>query len=164
MIQAMTFTVVITDSYDLILHLGGEAWMSGLLIGIYFVSQTIANILTWVWMRSNPELWRTGTKSIILAGAGIYTCGAMLYASVAIVVDTVELQEDSLVHWLGLLILSRMLQGVGGGFAPFLFKHLIVHALEPARRPMALTNMQFCAMLAVGIGPIVSAAAHVSCF
>jgi hypothetical protein len=163
-IHCMSFTIVITDSLDLIRTLDGSAWVSGLMVGIYLAGSCISNVVLWAWVRADPDMWRTRTRLILIMGAGMFTLGTLLYAAVASTVDTVELQAESLGIWLFAMLSARAMQGAGATFFTYQYRRVIVHVSEPGELPTNMSTFFFFSMLGIGLGPLLSAAAHASCF
>merc|ERR1719160_620606 len=103
---SLMFTIVIPESYSLTKTLGGSAALSGLIVGIVTVCVGIPNIIFWVWMRINPEIWREARKIFFFSGF-LLLLATSIYLCAVVAID-LHLGRDSFLF--AMVILARCIQ------------------------------------------------------
>ncbi|CAJ1425365.1 unnamed protein product [Effrenium voratum] len=149
-VQAISFTVVIVDSYKVSREIGASMAASGLLVGIFMAGAMVGNALMTAALCLWPETWRKLQSWLQLC----------LCSDVLSVLSYVLLLRDlpGLGVWaLRCLLLCRFCWGLGMGVAGQLASVVISQVTLPSDLPDQMQRLQFWQSLGLGVGPPVAA-------
>jgi len=169
LIDNVLFTMVIPDSYDLVVSsLGGSITESGFIVGAFKFGTFLGAVFAFLLLRCLPDLWRSYTRRSMLACALLNLAGAASYVLVTSRAAQGEASPGSLGARARLwaraaLLAGRVVMGVGAGLRLMLVRVLLARLSTPARRPEQYVRLVFAVMLGIGLGPVASSAVGLLC-
>ena len=155
------FSLVIPDSYDVVVTLGHGAGSSGLIVGLWMAGTGVTSTVVGLALIWRPAAWRCIASSAFSFSAVACTVGSLLCA--AVVVARREQGEDpgSAAAWQWpALLMSRLLLGVGSGCQIFFAWFLIRRLTHTADIPARIVVLVLCTQTAIGSGPLLAALAQ----
>jgi hypothetical protein len=153
------FTIVILDSYRIAVSIGMGAVYSGWLIGSLGLGMFLGCAVAWVFMRWYPHIWRSPGK-IFLAALCFNFIGQTVFATSIFLISSWKSPQQ--VHALEcMLIVARIITGVGTGLLEIPSRHIITHTTPPSERPEQMQRYFLWQTTGMGVGPLAAALAAV---
>lgn len=158
LIDNLLFTLVIPDSYDLVVtSLGGSMTESGVMVGAFKFGTFCGAVLAFLMIRRLPDLWRNHARRFMLACALLNLAGAASYALVTSATSPAMGPRAKLCAR-AMLVAGRVVMGLGAGLRLMLVRVLLARLSTPLRRPEQYVRFVFAIMLGIGLGPVISSA------
>mmetsp|Transcript_49663 Transcript_49663/g.115134 ORF Transcript_49663/g.115134 Transcript_49663/m.115134 type:complete len:631 (-) Transcript_49663:91-1983(-) len=147
----LNYTVIIPDSYPLAKSIGNTASYSGQIIGIYKPGSCVGSFLTWMLVKTWPDIWRTHPKLLLCAGLHLSIVGAAFYTGLAVLVQSND--GGDLTQLAHLFLLARFLLGVGAGLVMQLTFVSMARLTAAPKRPDQMAQLQLSNTLGIAGGP-----------
>ena len=155
-------TAAIVDAYDVSRAVDRSAAFSGLLIGIFMAANLTGAAFSTVLQCFCPQLWSTHARRAMFLPLLCCACGPLLYC-----VPTGFIYVGRGREWqqglAALLLLSRILAGLGAGAASQVGLVCIAKGSRPAEKSKHMVRFLFANMLGCGLGPLLAAFYHTVC-
>jgi len=157
-LDSIIFTLVIPDSFDLVSALGGNAVLSGAMIGIQKLGNSIGAVAFWGALRVAPDIWRTRARGALTLCALCQCIGTGSYGFVAAAADSATASPSHARLLLAALFLGRIVGGVGAGIRLMSIRTCLARLTPGPDRPHQQSRFLFAIMLGMGAGPLVACA------
>jgi len=148
--------LIVVDAYDLAKSLGHDAGDSGFAIGIFMAGMVLGSVAMWNWQNHYAHRWRDKVMPGLFSYFVFNIVGGGLY----LVVCTVSWTHNKAVGW-GLLIASRVIQGIGEGMLCQFLPVLLTRLTPPPERPRVFMLLNAACCMGLGIGPLLAVLGHV---
>jgi len=153
------FSLVIPDSYGLVSKLGGDAYLSGLVIGVFKLGTFLGAAIIFVLLRRHPKLWKEYSWHFFVI------CGLCSVVGTAtwLVVSIFAGRSHALMSaptLLAMLLFGRVVGGIGAGLRLIIVRTQL-QCLNSARaRPARQASILFAIHVGMGLGPLFAGSAR----
>jgi len=152
-VSGNSFMIVVPDSYELSVAIGMDASWSGFLVGIVHWGDALGVLVAAMQLHMVPDLWRDSGRIHLCTAAFVMMSGAVFYVCCT---WRVSRSKDGATSAL-LLLASRMLLGIGCGYAYQLMGVMLQKVTPYAEVPREFSRMAFWVTIGIGSGPMVAA-------
>lgn len=153
------FTLVIPDSYDLTVRLGGTAVRSGIVIGANKLGVALGAFFAFMVLRAWPETWRHYSRSTF------WLCSLLSLVSTSsyllVVLFEARAGEVWHRHLYPSVVVGRLVGGWGSGIRLMLGRVLIARLSTPGKRPAIQARFVFAIMFGIAMGPVMGSGARI---
>jgi len=156
----LNYTVIIPDSYPLAHSIGESAAYSGQLIGIYKPGSCVGSFLTWMLLKTWPDIWRTHPRFLLSIGLITSIVGALLYTSLAYMAVAVD-QRGQPSIMAPIFLVSRFVMGAGAGLVMQLTFVSVARLTQSDERPNQMARLQLSNTLGIAGGPFMDSVLQV---
>lgn len=155
----MIFSLVIPDSYGLVAKLGGDAYLSGLVIGVFKLGTFFGAAIIYALLRRHPKLWKEYAWHFFVI------CGLCSVVGTAtwLVVSIFAGRSHALMSaptLLAMLLFGRVVGGIGAGLRLIMVRTQLQCLNSTRARPARQASILFAIHVGMGVGPLFAGSAR----
>jgi hypothetical protein len=155
--DTIIFSLVIPDSYNLVQKLGGEAYVSGLVIGVYKLGTFLGALAMFLLLRRHPAMWKEFARhNFLICGlCSIIGTSCWFFATLASSPFRHALPQNG-PALVGLLLFGRVVGGIGAGLRLMMMRAQIPSLNSLRARPGRQASLLFAIHVGMGLGPLIA--------